>query len=48
LVRREVVPMERLVGTLLWVATVAAVLFPVIAEAKLAANHNESLVRDDA
>jgi hypothetical protein len=39
--------MKRLLGTLLWVAAAVAVLFMTVAEAKLAANHNESLVRDD-
>ena len=34
-------------GTLLlWAATIAAVLLPVAAEALIAANHNEMLVRD--
>jgi hypothetical protein len=31
---------------LLWAATIAAVLLPVVAEALIAANHNETLVRD--
>jgi hypothetical protein len=30
----------QLTGTLFWLATVAAAAFPVIAEAKLVANHN--------
>ena len=38
--------MKQIIGTLFWQATVAAAGFPVIAEAKLVANHNETLVRD--
>jgi hypothetical protein len=38
--------MKRLMGTLLWAAAAVTVLFLAVAEAKLAANHNESLVRD--
>ena len=38
--------MSMLTRALFWVAIVAAALLPVIAEAKLAANHNETLVRD--
>jgi hypothetical protein len=44
--RREVTAMKQLTGTLFWLATVAAAAFPVIAEAKLMANHNETLIRD--
>ena len=40
--------MRTLMGIGFWLATAVVALFPVIAEAKLAANHNETLVRDDA
>ena len=39
--------MKRLMGTLLWTSALLGVFFLTIAEAKLAANHNETLVRDD-
>jgi len=39
--------MKRLMGTLLWAVAAVAVLFVAIAEGKLAANHNETLVDDD-
>ena len=39
--------MKKLMGTLFLAATVAMVLFPVIAETRLSANHNETVVRDD-
>ena len=32
----------------LWLSMVAVALFPVIAEARIAPNHNETLVRDNA
>jgi hypothetical protein len=38
--------MKKLTGTLFWLATVAAALFPVLAEARLATNHNETLIGD--
>ena len=38
--------MKKRTGTLFWVATVAAALFPVLAEARVVANHNETLIRD--
>ena len=40
--------MRKLMGIGFWVAAAAVALFPMIAEAKLAANHNETLVRGDA
>jgi hypothetical protein len=39
--------MKKLMETLLWVSAMIAVAFLAIAEAKLAANRNETLVRDD-
>ena len=44
---REVSRMKKLMATMFWLGTVAMALFPVIAEARLATNHNETLVRDD-
>jgi hypothetical protein len=44
---REVRRMKKLMATMFWLGTVAMALFPVIAEARLATNHNETLVRDD-
>lgn len=38
--------MKRLIATLFWLGTMALALFPVIAEARLATNHNETLVRN--
>ncbi len=38
--------MRQITGTLFWLATVAAAAFPMIAEAKLVANHNETSVCD--
>jgi hypothetical protein len=37
--------MKKPVWTPFWVAAVATALFPVVAEALIAANHNETLVR---
>jgi hypothetical protein len=39
--------MTKAKGILFWVAAVASALLPVIAEARMAGNHNETLVRDD-
>ncbi len=39
--------MKRLMLMLYGIAAVVAVLYPALSEAKLAANHNETLVRDD-
>jgi membrane protein YqaA with SNARE-associated domain len=38
--------MRTVAEALFWVAAVAAALFPVSAEALIAANHSETLVRD--
>ena len=38
--------MKRIILALYGIATVAAALYPVVSEAKLASNHNETLVRD--
>jgi len=39
--------MKKVMTTLFWLATVAAALFPVIAEAGIdLGNHNETLVRE--
>ena len=38
--------MTKVTGVLFWTAAVVSVLLPVVAEAKLAANRNETLVRD--
>jgi hypothetical protein len=43
---REVTAMRKLVRTLFGLATVAAAMFPVIVEAGIIANHNETLVRE--
>lgn len=37
--------MKKPVWTLFWITTVATALSPVVAEALIAANHNETLVR---
>ena len=39
--------MKRLTKMLFWLVTVAGALCPMLAEAKLAANDNQTLVRDD-
>lgn len=39
--------MKRLIEALLWASALVVVVFLAIAEAKLAANRNETLVRDD-
>jgi hypothetical protein len=39
--------MKKLAGMLCWVVTVAAALFPMLAEARLAANDNQTLVREE-
>jgi hypothetical protein len=39
--------MKRLIEALLWTSALAVVVFVAVAEAKLAANRNETLVRDD-
>lgn len=39
--------MLKLMTALLWVAALAVVLSPAVARAKLAANHNETLIGDD-
>jgi hypothetical protein len=38
--------MKRMILTLYGIAAVVAALCPVVSEARLAANHNETLVRD--
>jgi hypothetical protein len=40
--------MTKLMAKLFWLAVVAAPFFPLIAEARVAYNHNETLIRDDA
>jgi len=37
--------MKKLIAALFWLGTMALALLPVIAEARLATNHNETLVR---
>ena len=38
--------MKKLMGTLFWLATVAVALVPVVAEAGMNMQHNETMVRD--
>ena len=38
--------MKRIVLALYGIAAVVAALYPVVGEARIAANHNETLVRD--
>ena len=38
--------MKKLTGTLFWLARVAVALVPVVAEAGMNMQHNETLVRD--
>lgn len=40
--------MRKLVTGLIWLAATGAALVAMIAEAKLAANHSSTLVRDDS
>jgi hypothetical protein len=42
----EATAMKKLMGTLFWLATVAVALVPVVAEAGMNMQHNETLVRD--
>lgn len=37
---------KRLLGKLFWLVAVAAALLPVMAEAMIVANHNETVLRD--
>jgi hypothetical protein len=38
--------MSNLLGKLVWLVAAATTLLPVLAEARLAANHNETFVHD--
>ena len=38
--------MRKLMGVLFWVASVTAALCPMLAEASIPTNHNETLIRD--
>ena len=39
--------MKRFIEALLWTSAIVVVVFVAVSEAKLAANRNETLVRDD-